>query len=258
MKKSIEENSDDEQNIKLTAGGIRDIEFSVQALQLIHGGEKENLRTGNSLKAISELAKEELLTPEESHTLSKAYILFRKIEHFVQLMNDKQTHTIPKEGDTLYKLSRYLEFENEKQFTSKVTELKRKVRDVYNNILAVKEESSPKFMEAVDFSNYQKASKDFQFLARGLSLIGEKQFDTNTAKAFQNVESDLIELLRETQDPDLVLENFTRVIKNSKIPSVWYKTFEDRSLLKALSNCVCSIRVQLIRWLPRHNWPITF
>lgn len=233
MKQTIEVNSDDEQNIKLSVGGIRDIEFSVQALQLINGGRKSNLRTGNTLEAINELTKENLLTNEESNILSEAYILFRKVEHFVQLMNDKQTHSIPSEGDTLYKLFRYLGYENESDFTGQIAEIRQKVRTIYNNILSVPGESNHETIENVRFSNTQKAKKNFQFLARGVSLIGEKQFDKNTVNAFGELEPNLIDLLKESADPDLILENFTRVIKNSKIPSVWYKSFEDRLFLKS-------------------------
>ena len=87
MKKlrKIIERDIDESNIKLIPGGIRDIEFTVQALQLLNGGNDESIKTGNTLIALERLNQAKLLTKNETNTLQDAYILYRRIEHFLQL-----------------------------------------------------------------------------------------------------------------------------------------------------------------------------
>ncbi|HVO73666.1 MAG TPA: hypothetical protein VMT35_06560, partial [Ignavibacteriaceae bacterium] len=105
LKSGIEKNLIDDQNIKLVPGGIRDIEFSVQALQLLNGGRFKEIRTGNTLDAVRMLEEKVLLTTEETKIFREGYILFRKIEHFLQLMNDAQTHSIPTEGEMLERLA---------------------------------------------------------------------------------------------------------------------------------------------------------
>ncbi len=93
------------ENIKLIPGGIRDIEFTVQALQLLNGGKDESLKTGNTLDALEKLSRTKLLTKTETKTLQDAYIFYRRIEHFLQLMNNTQTHTIPESGEIAEKIS---------------------------------------------------------------------------------------------------------------------------------------------------------
>ena len=107
MKDNIERKSSDE-NIKLFRGGIRDIEFSIQALQLINGRKIKQLQTGNTLKAIFALSENGLISNIEADTLTTAYIFYRRTEHFLQLMNDKQTHDLPSDEDLKHKLAVYL------------------------------------------------------------------------------------------------------------------------------------------------------
>ncbi len=114
LRKIIERDAEGSSNIKLIPGGIRDIEFVVQALQLLNGGKDESIKTGNTLTALEKLYSTKLLTKNETKTLHEAYILYRRIEHFLQLMNNTQTHTIPKSGEIAEKLSLYSRFQKAK------------------------------------------------------------------------------------------------------------------------------------------------
>ena len=122
MKENIERQSKDEENIKLSYGGIRDIEFSVQSLQLLNGGKSTNLRSGNTLSAVTALNHADFITNGEARTLTNAYIFYRQIEHYLQLMNNRQTHLIPAEGELLEKMSAYLGFNNTNSFNNKITQ----------------------------------------------------------------------------------------------------------------------------------------
>lgn len=99
LKRKIERNAqssgDDLLNVKTGYGGIRDIEFMTQFLQLLHGGELRELRTGNTLRAIERLEKNACLQPQEKDLLIEGYRFLRKIEHRLQIMFDLQTHTMP-------------------------------------------------------------------------------------------------------------------------------------------------------------------
>ena len=92
-------------NVKTGVGGIRDIEFMVQFLQLLHGGELPQLRNGNTLYTIERLERERCLNRQESGHLIEAYWFLRKVEHRLQIMFDLQTHTIPKGADERRKLA---------------------------------------------------------------------------------------------------------------------------------------------------------
>jgi glutamate-ammonia-ligase adenylyltransferase len=91
-------------NIKLSAGGIRDVEFLVQGLQLIHEG--EDSLSGNTLNALSLLREWKILTAAEAEQLRRDYLFLRRIEHYLQIFEDRQTHTLPRPGIELQALSR--------------------------------------------------------------------------------------------------------------------------------------------------------
>ena len=84
-------------NVKLGRGGIREIEFIVQALQLLYGGDDSWLRERNSLKALFRLTERGYLAPELGRTLSHALVHLRTVEHRLQLLHELQTHTLPSE-----------------------------------------------------------------------------------------------------------------------------------------------------------------
>jgi glutamate-ammonia-ligase adenylyltransferase len=95
----------DARNVKTGHGGIRDIEFVIQFLQLLHGGDLPDVRTGNTLDAIIALERVGCLTMQERRLLEQNYAFLRKIEHRLQIMFDLQTHTMPEGADELRKVA---------------------------------------------------------------------------------------------------------------------------------------------------------
>lgn len=82
-------------DLKYDAGGIREIEFFVQALQRLHGGRNRSVRTRSTLDALDRLAAAGLLSDREHATLGDAYRVLRRIEHRLQLAEGQQTHRLP-------------------------------------------------------------------------------------------------------------------------------------------------------------------
>jgi glutamate-ammonia-ligase adenylyltransferase len=82
-------------NVKLDRGGIRDIEFMVQCLQRVYGGEEGWLRSRGTLFALQKLHDKEHLGGRDFHTLTKAYEFLRNVEHRLQLRNGQQVHQLP-------------------------------------------------------------------------------------------------------------------------------------------------------------------
>lgn len=82
-------------NIKLGAGGIREIEFIAQVFQLIRGGREVSLQQQSILAILPQLSKLGLLTPDESQQLQQAYLFLRHVENVLQSINDQQTQTLP-------------------------------------------------------------------------------------------------------------------------------------------------------------------
>ena len=86
-------------NIKLGAGGIREIEFIVQVFQLIRGGRERSLQCRSLLPTLSAIAELHLLSDDDANALREAYLFLRRLENLLQSINDEQTQTLP--GDDL-------------------------------------------------------------------------------------------------------------------------------------------------------------
>lgn len=85
------------EDIKTGVGGIRDVEFAVQALQLQHATDFPRLITGNTLEARDRLREAGLVDAERMTTLRSDYVFLRRTEHLIQLLQDRQTHVLPRE-----------------------------------------------------------------------------------------------------------------------------------------------------------------
>lgn len=233
LRKIIERDSEDA-NIKLIPGGIRDIEFTVQALQLLNGGRDESIKSGNTFSALEKLSDTKLLKKNEYKILHDAYVFYRRIEHFLQLMNNTQTHTIPESGEIAEKLSTYLEFKSLNEFKENVKVFRKQVRDIYNSIVGESEKTKDenKILTKIKFTNPQKASKDISFLREGKGLTVSRKFDKSALESFNKIENNFYEYLLNADDPDLCVSNFVRVIKQADFPSIWYNEFTDENFLQ--------------------------
>ena len=93
-------------DLKRGRGGIREVEFFAQTHQLIHGGRDPALRSGNTREALRALAAAGVFDPEVSRKLDEAYVLFRTIEHRLQMVEDRQTHELPKTIEAMDNVAR--------------------------------------------------------------------------------------------------------------------------------------------------------
>lgn len=133
LKKKIDSITD-VNDIKRGYGGIREIEFFVHTLQLLYGGAKNNIRTGNLLKALQELLKEGLLAEEDFDVLYKNYLFLRNLEHILQMKDDRQTHSLP-QADEIEILAKKMLFHNSSEFISALKLGRLKIREMYNSLL---------------------------------------------------------------------------------------------------------------------------
>ena len=93
-------------NVKNGPGGIRDIEFLIQGLQLINASGNPQLVCGNTLKALKELSRLNLVTEVLAKQLEEDYLLLRKVEHYLQIWEDQQIHSLPRQATELDSLAK--------------------------------------------------------------------------------------------------------------------------------------------------------
>ena len=102
-------------DVKTGHGGIRDVEFTIQFLQLLNGGDLLDVRQRNTLKAMQALEAAGCLTDQEYHILYDTYRFLRKTEHRLQLMFDLQTHALPSNPEEMRKLALRMGYEDPQQ-----------------------------------------------------------------------------------------------------------------------------------------------
>ena len=101
--------AEQEREIKLGRGGLRDVEFTAQLLQLVHGVGDESLRVMNTLDALNALSDAGLLARDDRATFASHYVTLRSIEHRVQLLKLRRTHLMPTEEHELRRIARSLD-----------------------------------------------------------------------------------------------------------------------------------------------------
>lgn len=95
MHESVKKKSNQGFHVKLGPGGIREIEFFAQILQLLYGGVHPELRTSSTLGALGALVELKLIDAKEGAQLTDAYLFLRRLEHRLQMVNEAQTHVVP-------------------------------------------------------------------------------------------------------------------------------------------------------------------
>jgi glutamate-ammonia-ligase adenylyltransferase len=122
-------------NIKLGPGGIRDVEFVVQMLQLIWGGRYPELRIGRTLEALGALADVQLILPEVRRCLRDGYVFLRDTEHKLQGFNDTQTQMLPSGSRDQVRLAWLMGFADFEAFLDCLNDHRRRVAKVFREMI---------------------------------------------------------------------------------------------------------------------------
>ena len=102
------------------------------------------------------------------------------------------------------------------------------MQSIYNSIVGKSNLSDNKNdFNKIIFMDSKRAKSNFEYLRTGKSLFDKKEFDNRTTSSFEKIEDELIDFLSSSIDPDIVLENFPRIIRNAHFPKLWYDEFSD-------------------------------
>ena len=125
-------------NVKLGTGGIREIEFIAQALQLAHGGRDEWLRASHTLISLTRIADRKLISARELTELFDAYEFLRRVEHLLQMENGLQTHTVPEADEKRTILARKMRCRNLETFDAALSEHAAHVNRIFIRVFGAK------------------------------------------------------------------------------------------------------------------------
>ena len=132
-----------ERNVKLGRGGIREIEFIAQSLQILHAGRLPFLQTAQTLPCLAKLAQYQLLTDEDAQQLDAAYRFLRDVEHRLQMEDNQQTHVIPADRPAQLRLAGLMGFKSLAEFETALQLHTGNVRRVYDRLLKAELPQAP-------------------------------------------------------------------------------------------------------------------
>ncbi len=212
-----------ERDVKLGRGGIREIEFIVQTLQLIHGARHPFLQEPGMLKALRGLRQLDLLPREEVLTCDNTYRFLRRVEHRLQIEAEQQTHIVPREAEALRRLALSLRFRSSEDFTAALQEKMRAVRPIFQRIVSGTSTGPPRSPEANDleiFSDQKRATKALSALVQGAAGF---HIAPRTRQVFRKLRPDLLGWLAKTADPDATLNQFVRLVEGYGLRSLFFE-----------------------------------
>ena len=122
-------------DVKLSRGGIREIEFTVQLLQVVRGGRFPELRCRPTLQALPRLARAGLMPEQTAARLADAYTFLRRVEHRIQYLDDQQTHALPTRDDDLLWIARAMGYADVCPFLHQLDEHRELVAQEFDILL---------------------------------------------------------------------------------------------------------------------------
>src|SRR5438067_1123793 len=209
-------------NVKLGRGGIREIEFIVQALQLLYGGDDPWLRERNSLKALFRLTERGYLAPDLGRRLSHALVHLRTVEHRLQIVHEFQTHTLPDDPVELGRLARRVGIEAPprvaaRRFASEHRALRRDVHRAFSEFFGERPTEAPArprlpsrmALTATGFADPERALQNLRMIVEGRPLV---PYPGALRAALARLIPALLDACWKSPDPDEALNQFERFL----------------------------------------------
>lgn len=210
-------------DIKRSRGGIRDIEFAVQLLQLVHGRFDPDLRVPSTLEAIAALNTHGYVESDEAESLSEAYRFLRDLEHRIQLRELKQTHVLPASDEERDALGRSLGFKEHpaEELAVRLAQVRESARDLHERLYfrpildslvglddaRLDPAAAALRLEALGYRDVGAATRAVADLTAGLS---------RRSRVMQQVLPLMLDWLSQSPDPDLGLAQLRLLMANTR------------------------------------------
>lgn len=219
-----------DRQLKLGAGGLRDVEFAVQLLQLVHGRADESIRPPTTLSALARLTDGGYIGRHDGDALHQAYAFLRQLEHRIQLHRLQRTHVVPSDEASLRRLGRSLGFlkEPEKRLEETWEGYRREVSRLHQKLfyrpllsavariggdeVRLSSEAAGARLAALGYADPQAALRNLEALTSGVS---------RTAAIQRTLLPAMLQWFAECPDPDGGLFGFRRISEELG-RSPWY------------------------------------
>ena len=225
-----------DRDVKRGPGGIRDVEFAVQLLQLVHGRVDDELRERGTLPALEELRRGGYVDPADADALADSYRFLRRVEHVVQLEDERQLHAVPDRRADRRRLARVLGFRGSpdagptEAFDQTLARHRLRVRGAHERVwfrplLAslsgagrLGDAATAERLAAFGFADVERTRQAIAELTRGL---------TRSSRMMQQLLPLLFDWLSASPDPDLGLLGLRRLASGEDRSRALATTFRD-------------------------------
>ena len=253
---SLARSREGETNLKLGRGGIREIEFFIQALQLVYAGKNPRLRERNSLRSLDTLLAARLISDGDHRLLADAYRFLRTVEHRIQVVQERQTHSLPAKDEELLALSRrcgFLRPDGLERFRATLEQHRSNVSAIYSNLFHSRDEKlqqdvSPEVLLFLDskadsdlvkdmlaerhFEDVDRAYDNLQSLRQGPATVNLTE---RSRRLLEKISPLLLQEVFSSPDPDMALMNLERFLAMIGTRSSYYALLaENRETLRLL------------------------
>jgi [glutamine synthetase] adenylyltransferase / [glutamine synthetase]-adenylyl-L-tyrosine phosphorylase len=225
-----------DREVKRGRGGIRDIEFAVQLLQLVHGRHDSSVRSPTTLNALAQLAAGGYIEQDDAKQLGDAYGFLRTVEHRLQLQDEQQTHTLPTDVAARTRLARVVGYRDRgdasalDQFEAEYRGCQNRVRSIYERLffaplLDTLAGTGPLTTTAVE---ERLAAFGFLDVAHTRAALQElTQGLTRRSRVMQQLLPVILGWLSSTADPDLGLLQLRRLAEGDARSAWLARTFRE-------------------------------
>lgn len=236
---SLSRDQEGERNLKLGRGGIREIEFFIQAQQLVNAGRKPQLQGRNSLKMLGFLQDEGLISAEDREALSEAYCFLRRVEHRIQIVQEQQTHALPQDEHGRELLARRCGYASWGPFSHQLEQHRQRVSASFNDLFHSDDESEQEvrpdvafifdsdsdsdlvkdLLEEKGFKNPDAAYDSLQLLYKG---DPHKRMTRKARRCLEKLMPQLMSELLDSPNPDQALNNLETFVQGIQARSSFF------------------------------------
>ena len=230
----------EERDLKLGAGGIREIEFFAQAHQLIYGGKEPSLQRNGTLEALSALSQLRIITVREQEELEQTYVFLRRLEHRIQVRQQRQTHLLPKEESELRRLARTMGLEGPQELLVALDQRCDAARGIYDRLFGKERHAAasgvPPEIEALflpgpmpgdassqlsllGFKDLETACRNLEILRNGPQYV---RISRRARQYLDRIAPSILHCASKAADPDMALVHMERFISAIGARTMYY------------------------------------
>ncbi len=239
-------------NIKLGAGGIREIEFFVQAFQILKGGRNHRLQKTGIFECFDALQSQRIVDRDTIRNLRDAYCFLRQVENRIQMFEDKQTHDLPGNPVQQARIAAAMGFTDWDAAIAQLQQHRDRVNQHFTDLFKREDEAAPGVIIDDSFDETIDDDKQWAFIAdSGIDDAGEinrslNRFVQSKAWSFMSARAKkrlntllpgLLDTIRPNSRPGLVFERFMRLFSSIAGRSVYFELlYQNKALLDRLAS----------------------